>query len=689
MLAWFQSAAFLFFERVFICFFGSLPACAVIAGALGAGLAILPASLVPGLTRKEYLLLAFGCGSGLLSCAILLIGSIGALSMPVAWALAGVAVAIGTWNARALQLTLDLRPRGASRVLFLLGAATLAALLVASFAPPLLYDVTEYHVGALKHYLDARCITPMPYNFFARFPFAVESLYYMGLVLESARGLAPKLINAAFVLATALLIMEWLRRARCSLNLQLLGAIVFLTHTVTLEISIDAYIDGAVTFFVVASFYAAFLAASASVPSLVYGAVLLFGTALASKYTVAQIYLLPWLICAGGPLMIRVIRERRWKLLAGALGLAAVPLLFWLGKNVIFYGNPLEPFFCRIFRPNDLMARLREQFYTESHHPQSPLSAEYWSSLSTRVSTFSWYVLVPLIAVPCITRVTSTSISSWRVNARLLIAIAVSYLLWNLIRQSESRFLLAAIVMLVIVGMQAIAALPRQPKLILCTLLVAFSSAHLFVHMVRLANGNEFQYFAAFPLSKPARPSASVPAQSLDSVPDSADTALSDFLRKNLGSFGDAIVETNRLPNVQQLLLIYEARPYLFDADTVYNTVFDDSVLLTFAKGAKSGIELAAQLRKAGITHVLVNRQELRRFIDQYARKWQLEKLGITDPVAEFDRIPVPEDLYPPFYLSLEWDQSRAVILDFLRVMRTRAIIVTGRPPLEVYVAPL
>jgi hypothetical protein len=664
------------------------PAAAIVVAAVLCGLWFLPADAVGFLTAGEIVLFAGACGASLFSCVFLALGAAGAANMAVLWIVAIAAATAGTvrlWlvptlraHLRPRPLRLRLDPFGFPEIaLFAALAAAGFLVAVASLAPPLLYDVTEYHLGAFRDY--ARMpggwrIGPVLHNFYARFPFPVEALYFMGLLMEGSTDFAPKLINAAFVAGCAALLWQWLKRCGVATRWRLLAALMLLAHPVLLEVSLDAYIDAPAAFFTLAAVYAALLAAGAAgggdenpAPALLPVAGWLAGTALVTKYTVPQLFLLPVLLCILPPVIGAARRGKVWRPLTAAALLACVPAAFWLGKNIAFYGNPLEPFFQRVFRPGDALAVSREQYYIESHYPQSPFSAQYWQTLATRLGGIGWLVLAPLAGFPAIAR--------RRTTLRLLAFVAVSYLLWNLVRYSQDRFLLAATTLAILLGARVLDALPcGLPRAAVGAVLAIGALANLLPHAVRIAGGGEFSYACEF--DSRAGTSVSGPR--------------AEFYRGNLGALGEIVVAADReLPPSARLLLVYEARPYLFRREAIYNTVFDASELLRLAKGAKNGAEVGEKLRAAGITHVLVNREELRRFIDQYARPEQLQRLGIRSAMGEFDRIAVPEDLYPPFHRSPDWQAMRAPVLEFLSALRSRAVKAAGRAPAEVWLAPL
>ena len=705
-------------SRVWALGLGAAPGLAVVAAALTLGLALLPARTWRGCTPTEACLLAFGCGAAAVSCAMLALGIAGWTSPSVLRGLVVACVLAGAVRLVAVRGTGWAYGTGPDRETdpvqgtgiassiggWLLGAAlfvALALLVTAAYAPPLLYDVTEYHMGALSDYAAAGAeaglgsprFVPLPWSMYARFPFPVESLYWFAALLVPPQDAGAKVVNAAFVIAGALLIGCWLRRAGVRPALRALAALAFLAHPLVLEVSIDAYIDAPSAFLVVSALYAMFLfeglprnpSESPGVhaddmappdPALRAAGILpvaglLAGAALASKYTVAQLFLLPALLFFGVPLVRAVRRHRAWASLGVALVLGAVPLVFWLGKNVVFYGNPLEPFFVKWFRPGDAPAIAREQFYIASHYPQALWSASYWQRLPLRVGALGWAVLAPLAGIGLVMRRPGV--------LRLAGFVAVSVLLWNLVRESQNRFLLPSAMLVILLAAQVLEALASRAVRRFAAAAVAVASVSCLVpHALKLGMSGEFSWLAGY---------EPVPCGRF--APDD-EGRRTGFLAANLGAIGEMAGFVNAaLPPDAKVLLVYEARPYLFRQRTVHNTVFDASQLLRLARGARTSGEVAQRLRAAGITHVLVNLEELRRFIDQYSPPRELEAMGVTEPIRQFGRIATPEALYPPFRNDPAWGDLMQPVTGFLRDMRQKAIKVHGKPPCEVFLTPV
>lgn len=643
---------------------------------------------------SEWCLLSFACGMTFVSIIILekaasqtfMFGQLLALLLQVI----GVLLGLPLWkiitsrfieNIKALE-QVPSRPEKKvfSSAMAALIIVTVAMVALSSLTPPIIFDVTEYHLGAWADYWQAHSnkmgFTPMPHNFYARFPFPIESLYYLGLLTTPGNDAAPKVFNMFCVLACAAMAGLLARRLGGGRNGAVLAALVTLAHPVMLDVSIDAMIDAPVALLVAGSVYAGFLAAgsfgaaTAAMPRMLITSAFLFGTALSAKYTVAQVFLLPWVVLVLWP-MLR-LNLCRPKLLITAAVLAVIPCLFWLGKNVYFYGNPLEPFFVRWFRPGDEAGIAREQFYVESHFPQSPLTAEYWTSLLPRLKEFQWVLLV--------------ACAGWLFRGRnsavlrILLFAAGGWLLWNLVRESQNRFLLPAMVLLAPVAATGAFAFPTQTlRRVVAAVLVFFAATQGVRYGLTLHRSAVMDYVLEF-----------APSDRFDLHENEEPTPRAKFYEENLGDLGRMINAADLLLNIPgslneaaKVLLIYEARPYLFPFPTRYNVVWDDSELLNIIRPADSPDAAWELLRSAGITHVLVNRQELLRYIQQYARPAQLRRLGVRpgqDPRTAWHLTATPQDLYPPFYRDTGWKRLRPIVNEMLSQLEKQAIIREGAP---------
>ena len=119
------------------------------------------------------------------------------------------------------------------------------------------FDVKEYHLQGPKEWYQQGRITFLPHNVYTSFPFLTEMLSLWGMVLRGDwyRGaLIGQVVLMTFAPLTAVAIYVIVRRV--STTAGWLGVGVFLTIPWVYRISVTAYAEGGLTFFLAATFVA-------------------------------------------------------------------------------------------------------------------------------------------------------------------------------------------------------------------------------------------------------------------------------------------------------------------------------------------------------------------------------------------------------------------------------------------------
>jgi hypothetical protein len=272
----------------------------------------------------------------------------------------------------------------------------------------------------------------------------------------------------------------------------------------------------------------------------------------------------------------------------------------------------------------------------------------------------------------------------------VLVLTGLTYLLWNTVRESQQRFLLPLAVPLSVAAATGLVfpLVPRWLRIGGAAVLLASALGALSYQGLRLGRAGMLEFALLREWNNEPRQRA----------------RLREYYRKNLAGIGEVAGRVSvELPADARLLLVHEARPYLFPIGTQYCTIWDAEPLLEAARSLRQSLgrtpqagELRQRLIELGITHILVNREELLRYIRQYARPEQYQRAGIARQTA----IPepamqlllstaTPEDYYPPWTIHPDWKLVRGPVIDLLRELRREATITTGVAPLEIWVAPL
>lgn len=325
----------------------------------------------------EQVVIRLGTGLGILSTVTLCCGLTGqltrlAICVP---ALASLAVScLIRWKSRKetpVQLTTLPEKQHSSRIIRILALMVIVPfavyLLLGAVSPPTDFDVREYHLQGPKEWFQHGQIIFLPHNVYTSFPFLTEMLSLTGMIFADDwwhGALVGQIVLSSFQFLSTLSIFSIARRW-ISFDAAWLAALIYLTTPWTLRISLIAYAEGALTFYLVAATMCALLVWQ--IPgktiglSMITG--LLAGASMASKYTGLISVILPTAAVIAvqfrnskNAMAIDVWPQlhaaRGWRLLlpvaAFSLGVA-VMVTPWLLKNLIETGNPVYPLAYSVF----------------------------------------------------------------------------------------------------------------------------------------------------------------------------------------------------------------------------------------------------------------------------------------------------------------------------------------------------
>ncbi len=230
-------------------------------------------------------------------------------------------------------------------------APFVVAMLLGSMLPPVDFDVKEYHLQGPKEWYLAGRISFLPHNVYTSFPFLTEMLALLGMVVRGDwyRGaLAGQVVLMSFAPLTGYAVFAAGRMV--SQRAGWLAVLVLLTTPWIYRISVIAYAEGGLTFYLGAALLAVMQLSSSTTefPAQWGRRVLLCGflagSAMSCKY--------PGVVSVVIPLGAAVMwaarsAETRWKAVAraGVLFSVGVCVTFgpWALKNLVQTGNPVYP----------------------------------------------------------------------------------------------------------------------------------------------------------------------------------------------------------------------------------------------------------------------------------------------------------------------------------------------------------
>jgi len=683
----------------------------------------------------EFHCVAGSIGMGILAHVTLLLGLMGG------WQAGGFAVIGILFIAAALAGFQPIRRAGLTQppssdppkptevIVLIVLVFVLACQALRTTTPSANYDVLEYHLGAVRHWLRAGQIFPFRHLFYAALPFEVEMWYATGCFLEGNPLLpaTPKLISFGlllFNLATVYVLASILCRRR---SFRLLACLIFALHPLSSVGAADALNDLGLTWYASLSFlmWLKWLNTRERLFFLLWAVFL--GLTLCCKYTAvglivfpAVLFLLPVAFFAARRKLPTSCDELpktaiprqpdesspashfsppasyldRWRRTSGllfreyltiALVIAAV-FWPWALKNALHFRNPVYPVLSGLF-PSPTWTPKQTDFYMKAHGRTNPLHEAYWRGLARSLQRLGpWLILA--MAGGCLARRKESGVGA------LTAAVACGIAGHSLFPGNPTRFLLPLVPLATVLAVRCIEQIHRPP----------LRSAVIAPFILWIGLGT----FAAVdpPMFRdPAPGFERVGLPVFTEAPTAGDLIRYLFLRVSrlevlAQIVGPAVVESQRFINEQtppdsRIFLLYEARIGCFDRQVEAGSVFDRSPLVERAAQVHSANELLARLRADGFDYLYVNEFELARLVETYTPADLWTTLSETKPIflgPETDILQVVKysKFYPPYLQDPRWQRCQAVVEDFIDSCRRRAIYsIEPGFPYGIWIAPL
>lgn len=219
-----------------------------------------------------------------------------------------------------------------------------APVFVLALYPPTGFDETLYHLPIARAFAETGSLPFLPELRVPVFPPLSELLFAVMLLL--AGDVSTHLVQLLATLAAAALLIEWGRRS-FSPAAGWLAAAVFLGNPIVVYLSGTGYVEPLLTLFIAAAVYALERWRDSRETAWLALAALFASSAAGVKYL--GLFFVGAVFLAALP---SAVRERRWRELAIAAAVALAVLAPTYGRIVAYTGNPLFPFYPRIFGSN-------------------------------------------------------------------------------------------------------------------------------------------------------------------------------------------------------------------------------------------------------------------------------------------------------------------------------------------------
>jgi hypothetical protein len=593
---------------------------------LGAAGLRLVASGIP-MPRGEQLVLQFGLGLSTLSLLTLAAGVLGWLNRPAILLPAFVALLYLVFSSRIRRKT---RPAGSTNsgavtsvtangqsspkqkrrrplsttvfevAMWLTIIGTTLWIMLGSISPPTDFDVREYHLQGPKEWFQQGCVSFLPHNVYTSFPFLSEMLSLSAMVLVDdwwIGALTGKFVLATFAPLTAMCVFCIVRRL-VDQHIGLLAALIHISTPWTVRISLIAYAEGALSFYLSATTLALLLFRQAGDNAgrrrvaLVIG--LLSGSAMACKYTGLVSAVIPAAMATVVFTAAGAVRPRTGHLRAALVytGLLMTGVLVavgpWLIRNTATTGNPVYPLAYGILGGVDWDDEVNERWKAAHSPNEHALSQLPQHVLDVAIRNDWTSPLLFSLAMP--------AVFLWRrIPGLPLIALltAWQFTAWWALTHRIDRFWVPAI--------------PLVAVMAACSRRMSSTRTWRVCFITVVAACTVFNLrFISLPLV-------------------GYHAGLQDLTAARQLVIRSDLRQLNKmLPADARVLMVGEAEVFDCTFPLLYNTVFDANLFQSLvstteattadAPSFKSPAELREALKSAGITHVFVNWLEILRY---------------------------------------------------------------------------
>jgi 4-amino-4-deoxy-L-arabinose transferase-like glycosyltransferase len=422
------------------------------------------------LARLERPVFAFATGAAWLSAVVFALCVAQLVYWPVFLVLGLALLALAIRRSRGAAPAPELKPAAPGLSLWCL--APLAAVygylyFVHSLAPETSPDGSGYHLGLVWRYLRERGFSRITTDMYAMLSQGAEMLFLFAFAF--GRHSAAKLVHFATLVATVAAVLAFGRRFQMpggALGPAAVAAVFYVCSPVVGADAAAAYNDCLLALFTFLTFYLLLLWEELRSPALWPALGLTAGFCFAIKYTGFLVlpFALGFLLWRGG--------ASRWRAVFSISAWAGVFIAPWLVKNAVIVGNPLAPFFNRLF-PNPYLHVSFEDTYKFFMRHYNGLGEHNWSDyldvpweLAVAGSKLQGLLGPLFLAAPlglfCLRR---------SLGRRLWFAAVLFALPW--LSNIGTRFLIPALLFLSLSMALAIWELPRRAALPLAALLVA------------------------------------------------------------------------------------------------------------------------------------------------------------------------------------------------------------------------
>lgn len=476
---------------------------------------------------------------------------------------------------------------------------------IISTVPPVSRDAQTHHLALPKIWLSEGILSVVPEMEFSYYPQLIDLLYILPVAMDY--DIAAKYIHFSFALGTALLIFLFIRRYLGSFW-GLMGGAMFLTLPIILKLSVTVYVDLGLLFFFTASLFSIliWLEKPEKIRWLIIAGIS-SGLALSTKYNAMLAVTILTLIF--GYFYFKLHRKKKniqthyLKYLSIFSILAIMIFSPWAIRNIKLTGNPVYPLYDSVF----------SKFSDNNQSEYETLNLPKEEKIKPFTYRYLVYQESPLYTLALPIRVfyegqdDNPQYFDGKLNPMLLFFALLLFV--GLKSNWRHQFLASFVVITLVYTMLATDMRIRYIITIVSPMIVlAVFGLHHFSQWLKLKTSSSIVksvttllliiYFA-FNLSY-----AENLYQKIDPLPYlTGEISREEYLSNHLTYFPLNQLANNVVPENGKLLGIYTGfRRYYLD---VPHTL-ESKLLVHFAKKVPNADDLAKELSKYQITHILI-----------------------------------------------------------------------------------
>lgn len=496
--------------------------------------------------------------------------------------------------------------------------------------PPFDFDVREYHLQGPKEWFQTGQITTLRHNVYTSFPFLSEMVSLAAMVVHQdwwKGAISGKLTLAGFQLLTALAVYGACRRQFGRLT-GLLAAVVYISTPWITRISVIAYAEGAISFYLMVAVAASTVALQCTETNsrrrMLVLTGFLAGSAMSSKYPGLVSAVIPIAAAVGFAGFRRQVTDAspRSRLHTAVKELAIYVLGVviavgpWMLRNTVSTGNPVYPLAYGVFGGADWNAEM-DLKWKRAHSAPDHRVSDIPDHLKSVAVANDWQN--GLLFALCVPTLVLTVSRPWL--RRIWILVGWILLTWWGVTHRIDRFWVPVIPLLAVLA----AAVWEMRHSFFWRLFI----------VVVVCLGSLFNYGFC----------------RLDIVGFHA--GLMDMQQaRHIPIRRDIRLLNQTLPPSARVLMVGEAEVFDAEFSLIYNTVFDDCIFEAWTTAGsgdaiprgqrrmKSADAIRSILDEHNVTHVYVNWSEILRYRLTYGytdyifpnRFFELQEKGVLEP---------------------------------------------------------